>query len=344
MIMNNIQGNRPQNNNHTKKKPDWYYATEKYAVPSMRKAVLQLLDTLLPYFALWTLMIITVKKDYSYWITLMLGILAGCLLVRIFVSFHDCVHYSFFASRPANRVLGYFCGILTCTPYEDWQWAHAKHHASAGDLDRRGYGSVWMMTVNEYRGAPWFTRFKYRLYRNPFVLFGIGPEIFFLLINRFHSNGSTPRAHRSVIITNLAIVVIFSIAIYEFGFWNFLSLVAPVWIVSTTAGVWLFYIQHQFPGGYWARHDEWDIMTVALKGCSYYKLPKILRWFTASIGIHNVHHLRTAIPNYNLQKCYDETPQMQKLKSISFRESLSAYRLKLWDEKNQILVPFKAAS
>ena len=200
------------------------------------------------------------------------------------------------------------------------------------------------MTLDEYRSAAWFTRLCYRVYRNPFVLFGIGPEIFFLLFNRFPCKGSGPRAHRNVIITNLILVVIFSIAIYELGVWNFLSLAAPVWIVSTTVGVWLFYIQHQFPGVYWARHDEWNVMTVALKGCSYYKLPKILQWFTANIGIHNVHHLRTAIPNYNLQKCYDETPQMQELKSISIRESLSAYRLKLWDEKNQMLVSFKAAS
>jgi acyl-lipid omega-6 desaturase (Delta-12 desaturase) len=342
MTMNNTQENQRQNNNHSKKKPDWYYATEKYAVPSMLKAIIQLLDTFIPYFVLLALMVVTVKNNYSYWITLILGILAGGLLVRIFVIFHDCVHYSFFASRTANRVLGWFCGILACTPFDDWQWAHGKHHATAGDLDRRGYGSVWLMTVDEYRSAPWLLRLKYRLYRNPFILFGVGPEIFFLIINRFPNNGSGRRAHRNVHITTLVLVVIFSIAIYGLGFWDFLRIAAPIWIVSTTAGVWLFYIQHQFPGVYWARHDEWDIMTVALKGCSYYKLPKILQWFTASIGIHNVHHLRTAIPNYNLQKCYDETLQMQDLKSISIQESLSAYRLKLWDEKNQRLVPFNA--
>jgi len=340
--MNNTQGDRPQNINQANKKPDWYYVTEKFAVPSTRKAIIQLLDTLVPYFVVLALMVVTVLKHYPYWITLILGVLAGGLLVRSFVIFHDCVHHSFLPSRTANRIIGWFCGFLACTPYDDWQWAHAKHHTTAGDLDNRGYGSIWMLTVEEYRNASRFTKFRYRLYRNPFVLFAVGPEIFFLILNRFPCSGSTPRARRSVHITNLAIVVIFSIAIYSLGFLNFLSIVAPVWIISTTTGVWLFNIQHQFPGVYWARHDHWDFMTVALKGASYYKLPKILQWFTANIGIHNVHHLRTAIPNYNLQTCYDATPQMQELKPLSFMQSLSACRLKLWDEKNQILVPFGA--
>ncbi len=340
--MNTIDDNHPQTHNHTVKKPVWYYASQKYAVPSTRKAVIQLLDTIVPYFVLWALMIITVKKQYPYWITLVLGIIAGGLLVRIFVLFHDCVHYSFLASRRANRLIGFFCGFLACTPYYDWQWAHGQHHASAGDLDRRGYGSVWMMTLDEYRNANWFMKLRYRLYRNPFVLFGIGPEIFFLVLNRFPNRGSGNRALRGVLVTDILLVIILVIAIYLLGFWNLVSIVAPVWIVSTSIGVWVFYIQHQFPGVYWARHAEWNVMTVALRGCSYYKLPKFLQWFTANIGIHNVHHLHSAIPNYNLQKCFDETPQMQVLKSISLSDSLSAYRLKLWDEKNLTLVTFSA--
>lgn len=340
MEINNFQNNLPENDNRVKRKPDWYYATAKFAQPNLQKAVIQLLDTFTPYLVLLALMVLTIKNHFPYWITLILGILAGGLLVRIFVIFHDCVHNSFFASRHANRILGYICGFLTCTPYDDWQWANSKHHATAGDLDNRGYGSVWMMTLDEYRKASWFMRFNYRLYRNPFVLFGIGPELFFLILNRFSCKGTGPRQHRSVLITNLAILAIFSTAIFFLGFANFFLIAAPIWIVSTSTGVWLFYIQHQFQGVYWARHSEWDVMTVALKGCSYYKLPKPLQWLTANIGIHNAHHLRTAIPNYNLQLCYDQTPELQELKPLTIRESLSAYRLKLWDEKNLTLIPF----
>jgi omega-6 fatty acid desaturase (delta-12 desaturase) len=342
MIINNSHNNKAENNNRRKKKPDWYYDTAKYAKPSPSKASFQLFDTFLPYVALWVIMIFTVLKHFPFWITLSLSLIAAAFLVRIFVLFHDCVHNSFFASRLANRICGYICGILTCTPYDEWQWTHSRHHASAADLDNRGYGSVWTMTVDEYLTATWALRLKYRLFRNPFILFGIAPCAKFLLLNRFASKGAGRRQKRSVIITNIATVIIFLAATIFLGFWNFFKIATPVMIVATTTGIWLFYIQHQFEGVYWMRHEKWDTLTASLKGCSYYKLPNILHWFTANIGIHHVHHLRTAIPNYNLQQCYDETPQLQDINALTIRQSLKSLRLNLWDEDAKELISFRS--
>lgn len=287
-------------------------------------------------------MIYTVLEGYPYWVTLILSVPAAGLLVRIFTFFHDCCHNSFFASRSANRICGYLCGILTCTPYDDWQWTHSRHHATAADLDRRGFGSVWTLTVNEYLSAPRFTRLQYRLFRNPFILFGICPWLLFLLGNRFPTRGVGRRQRISVLITNVAAAILFAAAVFFLGFWNFFILAAPVVLLSSTIGVWLFYIQHQFEGVYWARHDQWDILTASLKGCSYYKLPNVLHWLTANIGIHHVHHLRTAIPNYNLQRCYNETPQVQNINPLTIRQSLRSIRLNLWDEGSQKLVSFRS--
>lgn len=323
-----------------RKKPDWYYHTAKFAKPSLFKASFQLFNTLVPYFLLWAIMVFMVLNNFPYWITLALSTVAAGLLVRIFILFHDCVHNSFFESRRANRICGYACGILTCTPYDEWQWTHARHHATAGDLDNRGYGSVWTLTVEEYRSAPRSLRLAYRLFRNPLVLFGIGPWAKFLLLNRFASKGARRRQHLSVWITNAALVIIFLAALFFLGFWNFFKIAAPVVIIATTIGLWLFYIQHQFEGVYWVRHDKWDILTASLKGCSYYKLPGVLHWFTANIGIHHVHHLRTAIPNYNLQQCFNETPQVQDINPLTIRQSLKSLHMNLWDEDKQKLVSF----
>lgn len=333
-------GRQAGSKSRPRKKPDWYYQTARYAEPDLRTAVFQLANTLIPYLALWAIMIITVLNDAPYWITLGLAVLAAGFLVRLFVLFHDCVHNSFFASRTANRLCGYVCGILACTPYDEWQWTHSRHHAHAADLDNRGHGSVWTMTAGEYRSASRFLRFRYRLFRNPLVLFGIGPSVKFLLLNRFASRGVRRRHRQSVWITNAAMAILIAAAVLTLGFWNFLKIGVPVIVVATSIGVWLFYIQHQFEGVYWARHDQWDVMTASLKGCSYYKLPRVLQWFTANIGIHHVHHLRTAIPNYHLQQCYDQTPEVQDINPLTIRQSLKSARLKLWDEDARKLVDF----
>jgi acyl-lipid omega-6 desaturase (Delta-12 desaturase) len=308
----------------------------------LSKAFLQLLNTLVPYFLLLGVIIYLVEFDFPYWLALPLLIVAALLLVRIFIIFHDCCHNSFFARRGANQILGYFCGFLTCTPYADWQWSHSRHHATAADLDNRGFGSVWTMTVNEYRSASLWTRIKYRLYRNPLVMFVPGPMIMFLIVNRFPTKGVGRRQHASVLITNIAVVLMFAVAIWMLGFWDTARIAIPIVFVSSAIGVWLFYIQHQFEGVCWFRHEQWDVMKSALLGCSYYKLPNVLHWFTGNIGIHHIHHLRTAIPNYNLQQCFNETPQLQEINVLTIRKSLGSLWLNLWDEDRQKLVSFRS--
>lgn len=323
-------------------KPDWYQATAQYMQPNPRKALIQLLNTLIPYCALWVLMVYTVQYVYSYWITLALAVAAGIFLVRIFIFFHDCCHGSFFATSRANRILGYISGILTFTPYEDWRRAHAIHHSTAGDLDRRGIGDVTLLTLDEYRSSTKMKKLAYRIYRNPFVMFSLGPIFLFLISFRFPQKGARKHERNSVIMTNIALLVIIGFASLTIGFWSFLLIQLPVIFVAGATGLWLFYIQHDFEGVYWARHKEWDQMRAALEGCSYYKLPKILQWITGNIGLHHIHHIRPRIPNYNLQQCYDETPALQKIIPLTISKSLKTPWLNLWDEKHHKLISFSA--
>jgi len=323
-------------------RPDWYKSVAKYQQPDLRKAVWQLVDTLVPYAALWALMVRTVQLGVSYWITLALAVVAAGFMARIFIIFHDCGHGSFFASRRANTILGYVCGILTLTPYEDWRHAHGVHHATVGDLDRRGTGDVYVMTVDEYLAAPWLKRIAYRLFRNPLIMFGLGPGAVFLLTHRFPHKGAGKRQRYSVYVTNLAIAAIIGVASLTIGLRTFVAVQLPIFLVGFAAGVWLFYVQHQFEGVYWARHEAWDPMRAALEGASYYKLPKVLQWFTGNIGLHHIHHVRPRIPNYNLQRCYDEVPAMQAVEPLTMRKSLKSLGLHLWDEEQQKLVGFRS--
>ena len=322
--------------------PNWYQALSKHAQPNLRKAIWQLLNTFIPYLALWVVMVRTVQQGYPYWITLSFAFVAAALLVRIFIFFHDCCHGAFFASRRANRFLGYVSGILTFTPYEDWRRSHAGHHATAGDLDRRGVGDVWTLTVEEYLTAPRLKRLAYRLFRNPFVMFGLGPTVMLFIAQRFSHKGARKAERSSVILTNLAILVIIGAASLTIGLWTYLLIQLPIMLIAGTSGVWLFYVQHQFEGVYWARHADWDPMRAALEGSSYYKLPRVLQWFTGNIGLHHIHHVRPLIPNYNLQKCYDEISALQAVEPLTIRRSLKSLRMNLWDEKKQKLVSFRS--
>jgi omega-6 fatty acid desaturase (delta-12 desaturase) len=322
-------------------KPEWYAATAKYGKPDIRKATWQLIDTLVPYAALWVLMVLMVKNGYPYGITLALAMVAGGLLVRIFILFHDCCHGSFFASRRANTLLGAIAGILVFTAFDDWRRAHGRHHATFGDLDRRGTGDIWTMTVAEYRAAPLQKRLAYRLFRNPLVLFGPGPVILFLIINRFPTTGARRRERTSVLLTDLAIVAIFVLAGLTIGLRTYLLIQLPIIFVASCVGMWLFYVQHQFEGVYWARHENWDSMRVALEGSSYYRLPGVLQWFTGNIGLHHVHHVRPRIPNYHLQQCCDGIPALQAVRPLTLRASLRSLRLNLWDETHHKLVGFR---
>jgi omega-6 fatty acid desaturase (delta-12 desaturase) len=311
-------------------------------VPNIRKAVWQLLDTFVPYAALWGLMVYLVQQRYSYWITLALALVAGALLVRIYIFFHDCCHGSFFASPLANRILGYVSGILTFTPFEDWRRAHAAHHATSGDLDRRGVGDVWTLTLKEYLAAPKLRRLAYRIVRNRFVLFGLGPACLSLITNRFPHRVAGKRERRSVIVTDLAIAAILGVAFLTIGLRTYVLIQLPIMLVAGTFGVWLFYVQHQFEGVYWSRHKEWDPIRAALEGSSYYKLPRVLQWFTGNIGLHHIHHARPGIPNYNLQQCYDDVPFVQAVEPLTIRKSLKSLGMNLWDEEAKQLVSFRS--
>ena len=322
------------------KKPEWYLATAKYAKPNPRIALRQLVTTLIPYALLFSLMVYTVRNGYPYAVTLLPGVLAAALFVRIFIFFHDCTHGSFVPSPRWNKRLGYLCGIITFTPFNDWRRSHAGHHITVGDLDRRGIGDITILTVQEYLAAPFLKRLYYRLYRSPTIMFGLGPSYYFLLRNRLPTEGANKHDVYNVILTDLAILAIAGVATRTIGFKTYLLVQLPILIMAATFGVWLFYIQHQFQGVYWARHKEWDPWKAAMEGASYYKLPKILQWLSGNIGLHHIHHARPGIPNYHLQQCYDEIPEMQEVKPITMPVSLQSIRLNLYDEENRKLVSF----
>jgi omega-6 fatty acid desaturase (delta-12 desaturase) len=321
---------------------DLIQAVSKYAQPNYQKALWQISNTFVPYLSLWGLMIYFILNGYSYWFTLLLAIAASGFLVRIFIFFHDSCHSAFFPSRWANRLLGYIAGIMVFTPFEDWQRTHVIHHSTSGDLDRRGVGDIWTLTVDEYLAASRLKRLAYRLFRNPLILFGLIPPVLFLIVQRFASPGAGKREHYSVIVTNMVIAAIIIVMCLTIGVQNYLLIQLPIIFVAASTGMWLFYVQHQYEDVYWARHQSWDLTKAGLEGSSYYKLPKVLQWMVGNIGLHHIHHVRANIPNYNLQRCHDEVPALQAIKPLTLSKSLKSLWLNLWDEKRQKLVSFRS--
>jgi len=325
-------------------KPEWYKATARFGAADARIAVLQAGTAVAAYLLLLALMAWTVLRGVPYWVTLLLALPAGAMFSRLFIFFHDCTHGSFLPSPRWNRNVGYLCGILTFTPFHDWRRRHAGHHITVGDLDRRGVGDVTTMTVDEYRAAPPLTRLGYRLFRHPLVLLGLGPVYTFLLVNRFPAEGAKKIDVISVLATDLALAAIVVAAGLTVGLKTYLLVQLPAFILPATLGVWLFYNQHQFEGVYWARHAEWDPWRAALEGASYYDLPRWLHWVTGHIGIHHVHHVRPAIPNYRLRECYDAVPELRAVKPLTVRRSLGCMRLNLYDERQRKMVSFGDAA
>jgi len=320
-------------------RPDWYPAVAAFARADTRRATWQIVETLAPYAAAWLAMGWLVR-DHPL-AALALTVPAAGLLVRVFILFHDCCHGSLFPSPRANRVVGYITGLLTLTPFERWQRAHAQHHATVGDLDRRGIGDVWTLTVAEYRSASRLQRFFYRVFRNPLVMFGAGPVLVFVFQHRYCPRHATGRERFSVHFTNLAAAVLGAAAVAAIGFWNLVYLMVPVGLLGGAAGIWLFYVQHQFEDVYWSRHDTWDPWRAALAGSSYYKLPRVLQWVTGSIGLHHIHHVQPRIPSYALQECQDRVPALQDVPPLTLRGSLRLLRLRLWDEERRRMVGCK---
>ena len=316
----------------------WKKAVAEHRKPTLRRSLWQIVNTLAPYLALWGLMIWTV--DRSYWVTLALAVVAAGFLARTFIIFHDCGHGSFLGSRRANDTLGFITGVLTFTPYRQWRHLHALHHATSGDLDRRGPGDIWTLTVQEYLEASRGKRLAYRLARNPFVLFILAPFYVFLIQQRFPSRQVEKRDRRGVHWTNgalLAIAVLMSVSI---GLKAYVLIQFPVIMLAAVVGVWLFYVQHQFEGVYWERRANWHFAEAALRGSSFYKLPRVLQWFTGNIGFHHIHHLSPAIPNYNLEKCHKGALLFQSVKQVTLWSSMKALSFRLWDERRKELVGY----
>jgi omega-6 fatty acid desaturase (delta-12 desaturase) len=312
-----------------------------YQQPVAWRGVWQLVNTVIPYTVLWWLMYRSLSV--SGWLALPLAVLAGGFLVRIFIIFHDCAHGSFFQSRLANEVLGNLMGLLCFTPYYRWRWEHSVHHGSAGDLDRRGTGDVWTMTVQEYLLASCWKRFGYRLARNPLVLFVVAPLVLFLVLERLPTGKEGKRERLSVYATNLALVLMVSGMCAAFGWKAYLLLQLIAVMVAGSAGVWLFYVQHQFDGVYWERGEAWDFKKAALEGSSYYKLPKVLQWFSGNIGFHHIHHLSPRIPNYHLERCHRSEPLFQAVKPVTLLASFKCLGFRLWDEGRRRMVGYPHA-
>ena len=313
-----------------------------YAKADPRQATVQVVNTFIPYIALWGILVYLVDRRYPYALIFLLLFLASLFLVRIFIIFHDCSHNSFFPSRRANTFLGNLAGLLTFTPFTYWQHNHLIHHGTYADLDRRGVGDIWTLTVEEYRASSRRMQWAYRLYRNPFVFLGIGPGYSFLIAQRLFHLWDGKNERRSAAVTNVALVAVIAAAGLMMGLRTYLLIQVPILLMAGAIGVWLFYVQHQFEGVYWSRRKEWDPVKAALLGSSYYKLPKVLQWISGNIGLHPVHHLLPKIPNYKLQASYDASPVMRTVKQLTLRKSLRSFSLNLWDEEQQKLVSFRA--
>ncbi len=312
-----------------------------YASPSLSRSLLAIFTSVVPYLALSLLMYLAL--GVSYLLALALALPAAGFLVRTFVVFHDCAHGSLLASKRANAWVGRVLGLFVLSPYQRWRHDHAVHHATSGDLERRGVGDIVTLTVEEYRARGSRGRLAYRIIRNPVVMFGLGPVIAMMVGPRIATRSQRPRMRRSVLGTDAVLLVSIGGLCWLIGWENFLLVWAPPAMLAGSIGIWLFYVQHQFEDAYWQSPSEWDYIDAALRGSTYLKLPRVLQFFTGNIGLHHVHHLNARIPNYNLQRAHDENPIFHGVPTLSLREALGTVRLKLWDEQRGKLVTFAQA-
>ncbi|GAA5496808.1 fatty acid desaturase [Rubritalea halochordaticola] len=316
----------------------WKAIVSEFQKPNAWRASWQILNSIGGYGVLWYLMYLSLSV--SWWLTIPLALLAAGFLIRIFIIFHDCGHGSFYKSAKANHFWGFVTGLLTFTPYYHWKWEHSIHHATAGNLERRGVGDVMTLTVREYLESSRWKKFSYRLSRNPFILFVIAPLLIFLIMQRFPSAKAKRRERISVHTMNLAIILLAAGLITVFGFIPWLVIQVVIMSVAGSGGFWLFYVQHQYEDAYWEHAEAWEYTDAAIKGSSYYKLPKVLQWFTGNIGFHHIHHLSPRIPNYNLERCHRSHPMFEEVKPMTLFRSLKSISLRLWDEKTHKLISF----
>lgn len=332
---------RPQHSAARDTTSFWRERLAPYAEPDPRRAALDVATSLVPYVALTALMYATLGVSLP--LTLVSAILAAGFLVRTFIVFHDCAHGSFLRSRRGNVVLGTACGLLVYSPFHSWRHEHAVHHATAGDLDRRGKGDVETLTVAEYAAMSRRRRVAYRLFRNPLVMLGLGPIWALLLQPRLVPRWARARYGREIIATDVALVALVGGLCAALG-WRAVVLVQlPVAMLAGAAGIWLFYVQHQFEDVYWERREAWSFAEAALHGSSYLRLPRVLQFFTGNIGLHHVHHFNARIPNYNLQRAHDENEIFERVPQLTLVDGIRALRLKLYDEDAGQLVRFAEA-
>jgi acyl-lipid omega-6 desaturase (Delta-12 desaturase) len=310
----------------------WRDAVVRHERPSLSHGLLDLATSVLPYLAISVAMYLCL--DVSVWITLALAVPAAGFLLRTFIVFHDCAHGSFLPTRRANLWVGRFAGLLVFQPFANWRHNHAVHHGSSGDLDRRGTGDIATLTVEEYLARPWKSRLGYRLFRNPVVMFGIGPIWSLMIGPRIWSNKMRPRQRRSILVTNLVLALLIATISWLVGLHAWLLVQIPTAILAGTLGIFMFYVQHQFEDVYWESSAQWSYADAALQGSSYLKLPKLLQFFTGNIGLHHVHHLSAKIPNYNLQCAHDESPIFQDVPVLGVGDGLRAIRLKVIDRQS----------
>ena len=309
--------------------------------PSNKRAIFQISNTVIPYLLTLTGMYYMIHYGVHYFFVLLFSIIPALFLVRIFILFHDCTHGSFMKSTKAMTILGTFFGILVFTPYKKWKEEHRQHHRTVGNIDKRGVGDVWTMTVEEYKNTSKIKRVGYIIYRNPLVLFLIGPIYIFLISQRFPTKNMTKDFWIDLIITNLGVLSVILFVSFTIGIKYYLLIQLPVIAIAASLGVWLFYIQHQYDEVYWENSEHWSILDAALKGSSVYKLPAVLNWFTGSIGYHNIHHLNSKIPNYRLKKLFKTYKEMRGSKQIRIFQSFRLAGLILYDEKSKRLISYR---
>lgn len=310
-----------------------------YAKSQTKTSVIQLLNTILPFFILWVLAWQTLS--ISFWLSLPFSILASGFMIRSFIIFHDCAHGSFFKNKKLNDFIGTFTGVITHFAYEKWKKDHSIHHATSGNLDKRGIGDIWVMTVKEYEAAGKWKRLQYRLYRNPIVMFGLGPFQLFLGVNRFNRRKPKKKERLNTYLINVILVAVYLFIGFTLGWHVILLVQLPIIYIAGIAGIWLFYVQHQFEDSYFENESEWDFVKAAVDGSSYYKLPKWLEWMTGSIGYHHVHHLAPRVPNYHLEKAHENTPPLHKATTITLKTSLESLKFRLYDEEQKTFISFK---
>ncbi|RTE09931.1 fatty acid desaturase [Paenibacillus whitsoniae] len=323
----------------TMKKTGWRADIAPYEKPQWKMSMWQIVNTVGPFLVLWVLAFLSLSV--SVWLTLLVDVLAAGFLVRIFIIFHDCCHKSFFRNKWANEAVGTLMGILTFVPFHQWRHTHAVHHASSGNLDRRGVGDIWTLTAQEYVEASRLRKLTYRLYRNPVIMFLVGPIYIFLIDYRFNRKRAGMKERMNTYLTNAVIVGTCGLLIWGIGWQSFLLIEGPMFLLSGMAGIWLFYVQHNYEETYYENETEWDYVKAAMHGSSFYRLPRVLQWITGNIGYHHIHHLSPRVPNYHLEKAHQANEVLRDVQTITLRTSLQSLKFRIWHEEKKRFITFR---